>query len=244
MEALLVVFLILVIHWYLSLFFQTVFLHRYCSHRMFELTPLMEKMFYLGTFIFQGSSYLNPSAYAIMHLEHHKYSDTESDPHSPTNFKSLIKMMLVTKQHYDALVSEVMNGHYRVKLHFESWKLIDRLGASWLMSAFWATFYTAIYYLIDPPLWAYSFLLIHWFMGPIQGAIVNWCGHKYGYQNFQNGDQSKNTLLWDIVLMGELFQNNHHKYPNQVNFATRWFEFDLGYIVLKIFRAFGLVRFF
>jgi len=33
-------------------------------------------------------------------------------------------------------------------------------------------------------------------MGPIHGAIVNWAGHKYGYQNFDNGDRSRNTLPW------------------------------------------------
>ena len=35
----------------------------------------------------------------------------------------------------------------------------------------------------------------HFMMGPIHGAIVNWCGHKYGYRNFDNGDDSRNTLL-------------------------------------------------
>ena len=42
----------------------------------------------------------------------------------------------------------------------------------------------------------YLLLPIHFLIGPIQGAIVNWAGHKYGYRNFPGEkDQSKNTLF-------------------------------------------------
>src|ERR1700756_4476786 len=65
-----------------------------------------------------------------------------------------------------------------------------------------------------------------WVMGPIHGAIVNWCGHRYGYRNYDNGDQSRNTLVFDVLTSGELFQNNHHKFGMSPNFAARWFEID------------------
>jgi len=60
--------------------------------------------------------------------------------------------------------------------------------------------------LVDVPVAARSF-----FYGTVHGAIVNWCGHKYGYSNYDNADHSKNTVPIDIFLMGELMQNNHHK---------------------------------
>ena len=47
------------------------------------------------------------------------------------------------------------------------------------------------------------------FYGAVNGAIVNWCGHKYGYQ-LDNHDHSKSLPL-DFLLMGELMKNNHHK---------------------------------
>ena len=78
---------ILIAHWYLSLFFQTFFLHRYASHKLYTMSLTWEKIFYIFTFITQGSSFLNPAAYAIMHRKHHVYADTLQDPHSPKYIK-------------------------------------------------------------------------------------------------------------------------------------------------------------
>ena len=38
------ILLFLLCHWYLSLFFQTFFLHRYASHKMFKMHPFLEKL--------------------------------------------------------------------------------------------------------------------------------------------------------------------------------------------------------
>ena len=92
-------------------------------------------------------------------------------------------------------------------------------------------------------MWWYLLLPVHFLMGPIQGALVNWCGHKYGYANYNNGDHSKNTEPFGILLMGELFQNNHHKFRNNVNFAKRWFELDPAYQVMRLMNAVGIIRF-
>ena len=71
------------LHFWGSVFMQTFFLHRYASHGMFQLSRGWERFFYLMTYLFQGSSYLVPSAYAWLHRAHHAYSDTDLDPHTP-----------------------------------------------------------------------------------------------------------------------------------------------------------------
>jgi stearoyl-CoA desaturase (delta-9 desaturase) len=102
----------------------------------------------------------------------------------------------------------------------------------------------SVYYIIFAPHWAYFFLLpIHYVMGPIHGAIVNYCGHKYGYRNFETGysDRSRNTLVVDFVTMGELFQNNHHARPASLNFAAKRFELDPAYLVLRVLSALNII---
>jgi stearoyl-CoA desaturase (delta-9 desaturase) len=64
----------------------------------------------------------------------------------------------------------------------------------------------------------------------------------YGYQNFDNNDKSRNSLAIDVLMMGELYQNNHHKLPNRTNFATKWFELDPTYPIIKILGWFGIIR--
>ena len=224
-------------HWYLSLFSQTFFLHRYSAHKMFRMNKFWEKFFYLFTYITQGSSYLNPRAYAVMHRMHHAFSDTEKDPHSPHHNKNLFMMMWKTKDLYTNLVDYKTKIEDRFDRDFPQWAIIDKFGDSWISRLLWGLAYVAFYvlgYFYFDIHWAFFFLLpIHFMMGPIHGAIVNWSGHKYGYQNFDNKDKSRNSLLFDFLMMGELFQNNHHKHPMSINFAKRWFEIDPTYPVIK-----------
>src|SRR5213595_4008587 len=88
-------------HWVSSVFFQTFFLHRYGAHKQFTMSKGWERFFHLLTYLTQGSSFLNPRGYAILHRMHHAYSDTEKDPHSPLFATDAVSMMLKTKHEYD-----------------------------------------------------------------------------------------------------------------------------------------------
>ena len=231
----------LITHSTLSVFFQSFFLHRYGAHQMFTMSKFWERTFHLLTYITQGASYLNPRAYAILHREHHAFTDGPRDPHSPLNHPGFISMMLETKKKYDAYAYQTAQPEERFRGNCPDWPLIDKLGNSWASSLLWGALYTSLYAVIATEWWHFLFLPIHYLMGPIHGAIVNWCGHRYGYQNFDNGDVSQNTLPLDLVTLGELFQNNHHKFPNRANFGIRWFEWDPTYSVMRVLAWVGII---
>jgi stearoyl-CoA desaturase (delta-9 desaturase) len=201
-----------------------------------------ERFFYLILLISQGSSFLNPRAYAILHRMHHAYSDTEKDPHSPHFFKDVFGMMIATKNMYMNYLQFKIQPEPAFQGNYPEWPIVDKIGNSWAWRIACGLFYIGFYVAFANHWWLFILLPIHFLMGPLHGAIVNWCGHKYGYSNHDNDDHSKNSLPWDFLLMGELFQNNHHKKPNSPNFAAKWWEFDPTYPVMKVLHWMRIIK--
>lgn len=236
------ILLFFLLHWFLSLFCQTFFLHRYGAHKMFSMNPFWERFFYVLTFITQGSSFLNPRAYAILHRMHHEYSDTEKDPHSPMFFKDIWHMTMHTKDIYLNYAKYGKEPEEKFRGGYPEWKWMDKFSDMWVVRLTFVALYILFYIKFATAWWMFVLLPIHFFMGPIHGAIVNWCGHKYGYTNYDNHDHSKNTLPFDFLMLGELFQNNHHKKPDDVNFAQKKFELDPSYIIIKIMHWMKIIK--
>lgn len=231
-----------VAHWVLSVGFQTFFLHRYGAHRMFTMSKGWERFFYLCTYVTQGSSFLNPRAYAILHRMHHAYSDTPSDPHSPVTVPNPLKMMNRTRDIYRAIRRGEMQPEARFEGGYPEWPALDRFASRWSSSLSWGALYLLFYAAFATEWWHFLALPVHWLMGPIHGAIVNYFGHKAGYRNFATKDESRNTLPFDFVTMGELFQNNHHTYGSRPNFAVRWWEVDPVWPGIWLLDKLGVIR--
>ena len=228
--------LFFLVHWHLSVFCQTFFLHRYGAHAQFSMSQGWQRFFHLLTFVSQGSSYLNPRGYAVLHREHHAFSDTEKDPHSPHFHRNVVAMMKHTLGRYQDHSHKRVVPEARFDLPAPEWPALDRFGRSWVSHLLFMGLYTAYYAYFATQWWMFLLLPVHFMMGPVHGAIVNWCGHKYGYRNFDTTreDKSRNTLVFDFVTMGELFQNNHHKFGMSPNFAARRFEIDPTYPIIRL----------
>ena len=119
---------------------------------------------------------------------------------------------------------------------------MDKITDMWMVRVAFGLLYVAFYVAFATHWWLFLLLPIHFLIGPVHGAVVNWCGHKYGYSNFDNNDKSKNTFIWDFLMLGELFQNNHHKHANSLNFAKKWYEFDPSYPVIKLLSYTGIIK--
>ncbi|MBZ0263893.1 acyl-CoA desaturase [bacterium] len=235
--------LFFLLHWYFSGFMQTFFLHRYASHRIFTMSKFWERMFYLLTFLTQGSSFLNPRAYAIMHRMHHAHSDTEKDPHSPVQHGNVFKMMWHTYKVYSDIVNRRTNLGGEFDTNLPEWKEFDRAVSGIPMRLVFVGFYTLFYLRFARSPWQFLLLPVHIVMGPVHGAIVNWFGHRVGYRNSDDiHDNSRNTLPFDFLTQGELFQNNHHRYPGRPNLAIKWFEFDPTYPWILFLDRIGIIK--
>ena len=230
-------------HWYLSLFFQTFFLHRYAAHKSFTMSPFMEKVFFVLTWIFQGSNYLSAYGYGVMHRMHHAFADTPNDPHSPKYDESIFKMMWKTKTIYSDITNKKVEVDKRFTDGVPQWQAFDAFARSWISRLVWGISYFAVYWFYADVWWLWLLLPAQFLLSPIHGAIINWFAHIYGYRNFEVGDTSKNFLPFDFLMMGESYHNNHHKHGTRANFGgIRWHEIDPTYQVIKLLNFVGAIK--
>ena len=227
--------LLLTIHWFLSLLAQSLFLHRIAAHGYFQLSRFEEKLGYIFTFLTQGMTYLSPTVYYRMHRVHHSHSDKELDPHSPNNASNFLDSLIKVSLTYRKIRFKKHKGIPAFPTIVHEWDAFDNFAQNGLVRIMWIPVYAGIYYLLNIPGYAYPLIIFHALMGPIHGTLVNWCGHKYGYRNYEIDDQSRNVVPMDLFLLGELYQNNHHAEPLNHNFARKPWEIDIGGMILNVY---------
>ena len=238
------VIIIFVIHWYASLFFQTFFHHRYASHAMFTMSRAWEKIFHVLAWIFQGSSYLSPYTYGVMHRHHHAYADTEKDPHSPQYDPNFFAMMWRTRIVYNEIDHDKTQVLEKFKKGVPSWRSWDRFAGNNAVRLAWVIIYILIYVAVDAPLWTYFvFIPMQVLMSPLHGVIINWFSHKLGYRNYDVGDTSTNLMPIDWLMWGECLHNNHHKFGGRPNFAIKKWEFDPMYPCIWAMNKLNIIQF-
>jgi len=229
-------------HWYLSLFAQTFFQHRYAAHGAFTMSRPWERIFFVFSYITQGSSYMSPRAYGIMHRLHHAYTDTDRDPHSPSYDRNLFAMMWRTRNTYLNILRKREPVEPRFTKNVPEWNWFDVWGNSWLSRLLWAGLYTYLYLVFAPSFWFLLLLPLHIAMGPVHGVIINWFAHKYGHVNYKTDNTSRNLFKIDWMMFGEGYHNNHHIFPTRSNFATQKGEFDFCYPFIRVLQKLKVIR--
>jgi len=72
-------------------------------------------------------------------------------------------------------------------------------------------------------------------------GVINGVGHWFGYRNFEDvPDASKNILPWGILIGGEELHNNHHAYASSAKLSSKWYEFDIGWLYIRMMEMLGL----
>lgn len=237
-----IIVLFVFVLWYGGLFFQSFFLHRYAAHQVFTMSKFMERLTYVGTWIFQGPSYLSAYGYGIMHRMHHAYTDTAQDPHSPSYDDNLVAMMWKTKNIYQDINNDLIAVDERFKQNVPQWKSFDSFAGSRFSRLMWISLYILFFAFFVTAWWQWLLLPLTFMMAPVHGVIINWFGHIYGYVNYTMKNTSKNLLPFDFLMMGEGYHNNHHKYADRANFGVRWFEIDITYLFIVLFNYLGIIK--
>jgi stearoyl-CoA desaturase (delta-9 desaturase) len=73
-------------------------------------------------------------------------------------------------------------------------------------------------------------------------GVINGVGHFSGYRNFQTDDASTNIVPWGILIGGEELHNNHHAYASSARLSNKWFEFDIGWLYIRLMEIVGLAQ--
>ena len=73
-------------------------------------------------------------------------------------------------------------------------------------------------------------------------GVINGMGHYWGYRNYPVEDASTNLVPWGILIGGEEFHNNHHAHPTSAKLSSTWYEFDIGWLYIRLLETLGLAR--
>ena len=122
------------------------------------------------------------------------------------------------------------------------WPAFDRFAHPWFTRLLWVAAYTAFYFYFATAPWQFIFLPLSIIIGPLHGGIINWFAHKYGHTNFAMNNTSKNLFYIDVLMLGEAYHNNHHKFPSSINFGVKRNEIDPIYFIILLFNKLGIIR--
>ncbi len=173
-----------------------------------------------------------PLWWVVHHRQHHTHSDTPDDVHSPVvdgfwygHCGWLFARDLMRPDH--ATVRDLTR--------FPELVWLDRL---WMIPGVLAA---GACYLIDGwagVLWGYGLSTVLIFQ---MTFAVNSVGHRWGPQRFATGEGSRNNAVLGVLAMGDGWHNNHHKCPTSARHGFAWYEFDMAYLTIRVFRRLGLV---
>jgi stearoyl-CoA desaturase (Delta-9 desaturase) len=211
----------------------TIYLHRHQAHRALELHPFTSHVFRFWLWLTTG---MVTKEWTAIHRKHHAKCETVDDPHSPQIY-GIRKVLLEGAELYR---KESANRHTLERYgHGTPNDWLERnvygrftvLGISLLLIMSFVLFG-----FIGITIWAVQMMWIPF----LAAGVVNGIGHYWGYRTFLPGDASRNIVPWGILIGGEELHNNHHAYVTSARLSSRWYEFDIGWLYIRVLQMLGL----
>jgi stearoyl-CoA desaturase (delta-9 desaturase) len=232
--------------WLLTGLGLTVGYHRLFTHRAFSTgTAVSGMLVIMGSMAGRGSML----SWVAMHRRHHELSDHDGDLHSPNlhGGTALERLRGFLHAHLTWMIEHDYPNvaHYvpdlmadrtliAVNRHYYAWVLLGLLVPM------------AIGGLVAGSLWGAmsGFLwggIVRMFVVEQAMSAVNSVMHTIGSRPFATrDDNSRNLGVMAWLAWGEGWHNNHHAFPYSAAFGLRWFEFDPGFVFIRLLETLGL----
>ncbi len=213
----------------------TIYLHRCMAHRALDVHPVVSHFFRFWLWMTTG---MCTKDWTSIHRKHHAKVETLDDPHSP-QVKGIFTVLLQGAELYrkekqnqetlerygegtpdDWLERNVYSAH-------STWGIYSMLVIDFILFGS-----------IGLTVWAIQMAWIPFFAA----GVINGVGHYVGYRNFECPDASRNILPWALFIGGEELHNNHHTYGTSAKFSVKWWEFDIGWMVIRALQFLGLAK--
>ncbi len=209
------------------MFFITAGFHRYFAHRAYKLGRVMQFLMAFG-----GGTSAQKGAlwWAGNHRVHHRFSDTERDPHNSGRGFWWSHVLWILCDKYNATDYKGIKDY--AKYPELVWLNEHHLVPPVLLGV-------AVYF------WGgYSALFCGFFLSTVllyHGTFsINSLTHKWGKPRYHTPDSSKNSLFLALITLGEGWHNNHHYYASTANQGFFWWEIDISYYVIRTLGFLGL----
>lgn len=216
--------------------------HRYFSHRAFRTSRPVQFLLGLGgTLAAQGSLMW----WVSHHRDHHKYSDTPGDLHSPVAYsfwRGHIGWLFRKNslQRGGATVADLERYPELRFLDRAYWPIMIAQGVvlfffGVLLNDLWPSLGTSGFQML---VWGYfvsSVLLLH------NTFSVNSLCHRFGTRPYDTNDNSRNNALIGISAMGEGWHNNHHRFAYSAKLGLKWWQIDITWYLLWMMQKLRLI---
>lgn len=219
----------------------TVGYHRLLSHRSFRCAKIVEYFWVLGGYLaFEGS----PIWWATIHRAHHRYTDEPLDPHSPRNDWINAYHGWIFHTRYPAYIDPAAQARDLIKDPL--YRFLEQNGR-WERAHALAVIIGLVFRIILLLCFGWTIALASLAAALIVQQVpllLNVVCHlpKLGYKNYQTGDDSVNVWWVALLTAGEGWHNNHHAFPGSARSGFRRFEIDPSWLMIRLMRLFGLVR--
>jgi stearoyl-CoA desaturase (Delta-9 desaturase) len=211
----------------------TIYLHRHSAHRALDLHPIVSHFFRLWLWMTTGQV---TKEWTAIHRKHHAKCEQADDPHSP---------------HVYGIKTVLLQGAELYRKEAKNQETLDRFGHGtpndWVERNVYSRFTwqgvglmliidLALFGALGLTVWAVQMMWI-----PVTAAgIINGGAHYWGYRNFEAPDASTNISPWGILIGGEELHNNHHTYPTSAKLSVKPYEFDIGWLYIRVLETIGL----